>query len=222
MLDLIDVGIGDPSKFKVIPPGLRINALLDKDIARKKLGLNPDAFQCAFIGRVTQIKRPDRFLDVVKESKNRNLSVSFFIAGEGDLLESTRNRIIEEGLPVVSLGWQTDIELVLSAADLVILTSDNEGTPLSLIQAGMAGIPVISTNVGSVAEVVVDGITGILTSFDSQEIVNALEKLLSNSELRFKMGNEGARFTLSRFGVNRLVKDHRDMYVSLISNQTKS
>ena len=74
MLDLIDVGIGDPSKFKVIPPGLRINALLDKDIARKKLGLNPDAFQCAFIGRVTQIKRPDRFLDVVKESKNRNFT----------------------------------------------------------------------------------------------------------------------------------------------------
>jgi glycosyltransferase involved in cell wall biosynthesis len=144
------------------------------------------------------------------------------MAGDGELLEQCQNRIKQEELPVTILGWQSDIEIVLSAADLVLLTSDNEGTPLSLIQAGMAGLPVVSTTVGSVPEVVLDGITGIVTSLDVQEIANALEKLCMDKQLRDRLGQAAQEFTLANFGVDRLVQDHAQLYKRLIASRAKS
>ena len=219
--DLLEAGIGSKEKFGLMPPGLAIGNLPSKNDALTFFALNNERLQCAFIGRVTQIKRPDRFLDVVSEIKKRNISLDFFIAGDGELLEACRERIIAEDLPVKVLGWQSNIEKVLSAADIVVLTSDNEGTPLSLIQAGMAGLPVVSTNVGSVPEVVLDNTTGLITSLDVQEIADALEKLVSDKALRAQLGNAGQEFTLANFGVERLVHDHEELYKKLLSSPTK-
>ena len=178
--------------------------------------------QCAFIGRVTQIKRPDRFLDVTSEIKKRGVGIEFFMAGDGELLDTCRERIAREQLPVKILGWQSDIEKVLAAADFVVLTSDNEGTPLSLIQAGMAGLPVVTTGVGSIPEVVLDGTTGIITSLDVQEIADALKKLVNDSTLRTRMGFAAKEFTLANFGVKRLVHDHEELYKKLLANRAMS
>jgi glycosyltransferase involved in cell wall biosynthesis len=219
--DLLEAGIGSKEKFGLMPPGLAIGNLLSKNDALTFFGLNNERLQCAFIGRVTQIKRPDRFLDVVSEIKKRDISLDFFMAGDGELLEACQERIIAENLPVTVLGWQSNIEKVLSAADIVVLTSDNEGTPLSLIQAGMAGIPVVSTNVGSVPDVVLDNVTGLITSLDVQEIADALEKLASDKALRAQLGIAGQEFTLANFGVQRLVRDHELLYKKLLSSPTK-
>jgi glycosyltransferase involved in cell wall biosynthesis len=220
--DLLNAGIGTKNKFGLMPPGLGIGSLSPKEDSQKVLGLTSDRLQCAFIGRVTQIKRPDRFLDVVSELKKREIELDFFIAGDGELLEMCRERIKKEGLPVTILGWQSDIERVLSAADIVVLTSDNEGTPLSLIQAGMAGLPVVTTNVGSVPEVVLEGLTGIVTGLDVQELAVALEKLVNDKVLRSKLGAAAQEFTLSNFGVKRLVHDHEVLYKKLLSSRAKS
>jgi len=220
--DLLLAGIGKPEKFGLMPPGLEIGKLLNKKDAMDFFGLSNQTLQCAFIGRVTQIKRPDRFLNVVSEIQKRGLPIEFFIAGDGELLQNCRERISREDLPVKVLGWQSDIEQVLSATDVVILTSDNEGTPLSLIQAGMAGLPVVTTRVGSVPEVVLDGITGIVTSLDVQQIADALEILAKSAELRAQMGTSGREFTLANFGVKRLVNDHEVLYKKLIANRAKS
>ena len=220
--DLLQAGIGSKSKFGLMPPGLTIGILPDRQDSRTALALPVDSLQCAFIGRVTQIKRPDRFLDVVNEIKKRGIELDFFIAGDGELLEMCRERIKKEGLPVTILGWQSDIERVLSAADIVVLTSDNEGTPLSLIQAGMAGLPVVTTNVGSVPEVVLDGLTGIVTRLDVQEIAKALEKLVNDKVLRANLGAAAQKFTMSNFGVERLVHDHEELYKKLLSSRAKS
>ena len=220
--DLLNAGIGTKNKFGLMPPGLGIGSLSPKEDSRKILGLTSDRLQCAFIGRVTQIKRPDRFLDVVSEIKKRGVDLDFFIAGDGELLDMCRERIKKEGLPVTILGWQSDIERVLSAADIVVLTSDNEGTPLSLIQAGMAGLPVVTTNVGSAPEVVLDGSTGIVTGLDVQEIAAALEKLVNDKVLRSELGAAAQEFTLSNFGVKRLVHDHEVLYKKLLSSRAKS
>jgi glycosyltransferase involved in cell wall biosynthesis len=178
--------------------------------------------QFAFIGRVTQIKRPDRFLDVVSELKTRGIKVEFFMAGDGELLNACRERVTREDLPVKILGWQSDIEKVLSAADVVILTSDNEGTPLSLIQAGMAGLPVVTTNVGSVPEIVLDGITGIITGLDVHEVADAIEKLVNSSDLRAQLSVAAQNFTLANFGVERLANDHEELYKRLLASRAKS
>jgi glycosyltransferase involved in cell wall biosynthesis len=220
--DLLHAGIGNAKKFGLMPPGLAIGVLPDRNRSRELLGLPVEQLQCAFIGRITQIKRPDRFLDVVSEIKKRQVSLDFFIAGDGELLETCRNRIATEQLPVSVLGWQSNIERVLSAADLVVLTSDNEGTPLSLIQAGMVGLPVVATNVGSVSEVVLNHQTGIITELDVQQIADALENLVNKPGLRVKLGNSAREFTLANFGVQRLVHDHEELYKRLLSNRAKS
>jgi glycosyltransferase involved in cell wall biosynthesis len=218
--DLLKAGIGSKEKFGLMPPGLALGNLSSKNDALTFFGLNNQRLQCAFIGRVTQIKRPDRFLDVVSEIKKRQVNLDFFIAGDGELLEVCRERIIAENLPVKVLGWQSNIEKVLSAADIVVLTSDNEGTPLSLIQAGMARRPVVSTNVGSVPEVVLDNVTGLVTGLEVQEIADALEKLVSDKALRAQLGIAAQEFTLANFGVQRLVRDHELLYKKLLSSPT--
>ena len=220
--DLLNAGIGSKSKFGLMPPGLAIGVLPDRKESRIALTLPTNSLQCAFIGRVTQIKRPDRFLNVVSEIKKRGVILDFFIAGDGELLDICQERIKREDLPVTILGWQSDIERVLSSADMVVLTSDNEGTPLSLIQAGMAGLPVVTTNVGSVPEVVLDGVTGIVTGLDVQEIADALEKLVNEKVLSTKLGTAAKEFTLSNFGVKRLVDDHEALYKKLLFSRAKS
>jgi len=220
--DLLNAGIGKKEKFNLMPPGLEISKLPAKGDSLKSFALSDTRLHCAFIGRITQIKRPDRFLDVVSEVKKRGVALDFFIAGDGELLESCSKRISDQKLPVTMLGWQSDIEKVLSAADIVVLTSDNEGTPLSLIQAGMAGLPVVTTNVGSVPEVVLDGVTGIVTDLDVQKIANALEKLATNKALREQLGLTAQEFTLANFGVQRLVHDHEELYKKLLASRAKS
>ena len=220
--DLLAVGIGNSKKFGLMPPGLEIDQLPNKSESQESYGLSTTTLQCAFIGRVTQIKRPDRFLDVVCEIKRRGVNLEFFIAGDGKLLDQCREKIARESLPVTVLGWQNNIEKVLSAADIVVLTSDNEGTPLSLIQAGIAGLPVVTTRVGSVPEVVLDGKTGIITRLDVQEIADGLEKLANSNELRVQLGTAAQEFTLANFGVKRLVNDHEELYKRLLTNQAKS
>jgi len=222
MQDLLKAGIGKSKKFSVMPPGLEIGNLLNKSESQEFYGLSTQTLHCAFIGRVTQIKRPDRFLDVVREIEQRGVAIEFFIVGDGELLRSCRERITREDLHVKVLGWESNIERVLSAADIVLLTSDNEGTPLSLIQAGMAGLPVVTTRVGSVPEVVLDGITGMITNLDVKEIADALEKLAKNLEMRSQMGTSAKEFTLAHFGVQRLVIDHEVIYKKLIANRAKS
>jgi glycosyltransferase involved in cell wall biosynthesis len=215
--DLIAVGIGNLRKFAVMPPGLQLANIPTKAAARIELGLEPIEIYCAFIGRITQIKRPDRFLDVTSQVQADNVKVHFIVAGAGEKLQYCEERVSSENLPVTFLGWREDIEVVLAAADFVILTSDNEGTPLSLIQAGMVGIPVVATNVGSTNEIVADGHTGFLTDLSVEQLSHAVAKLASDSDLRAKMGAAGKEYTLARYGVERLVKDHQDLYLRLLN-----
>jgi len=215
--DLIAVGIGNSQKFAVMPPGLQLANIPTKTAARIELGLDQNEIYCAFIGRITQIKRPDRFLDVASQVQTDNVKVDFIVAGAGEKLQYCQDRVATEILPVTFLGWREDIEVVLAAADFVVLTSDNEGTPLSLIQAGMVGIPVVATNIGSTNEIVVDGQTGFLTDLSVDQLAQAVTKLASDSDLRAKMGAAGKEYTMARYGVERLVKDHQDLYLRLLN-----
>jgi glycosyltransferase involved in cell wall biosynthesis len=204
-----------------MPPGLEIGKLEKRNQVSMYFGLSQSKLHCAFIGRVTKIKRPDRLLDVVREIKRRGLDLEFFIAGDGELLDSYREIISCENLPITILGWQLNIEKVLSAADIVISTSDNEGTPISLIQAGMAGLPVVATNVGSVSEVVLTGETGILTGLKVNDIADALELLFNSRSLREELGIGAHKFTTSNFGLRRFVREHEELYRVLLANHFK-
>ena len=214
--DLIEVGIGSRAKFSVVNPGVQIQPLPDKQKVLTKLDLDQEIIYCAFIGRLTKIKRPDRMLEVASELKNRNINIHFIVAGGGELLAESKNIALKQNLPVTFLGWQEDIEEVLAISDLVLLTSDNEGTPIALIQAGMAGIASVSTNAGSIAEVVVNNQTGLITDFSVKNIADALEKLASNSRLRKQYGQAASQFCLGKFHTEIMISNYSKLYKQLI------
>lgn len=219
--ELLEVKIGRPEFFGVMPPGLELNAIPLQHDARKDLDLDTSSPRLigAYIGRVTQIKRPDRFLDVVEELSRKGVPVSFLVAGSGELFSECEMRVSKAKLPVRFLGWVSNVEQILAASDFVILTSDNEGMPLSLIQAGMAGKPVVATNVGSVDEVVMNSYTGIVTTKSVEAIVEGIERLVFDETTRSQLGRNAINFTMEKFSLKRLTKDHENLYRHLIFNR---
>jgi len=213
--DLLNVKIGNLSKFRVVPPGLEINLTKSKMQSRTELDLDQNAVYFSWIGRVVPIKDPLRLIRIAEITKRSKLPIRFCVAGDGPLLPEISQLAQNRQLPIDFLGWQPDIERVLAASDAVILTSINEGTPLSLIQAQMAGKPIISTAVGSVLEIVDNNKTGFVGDFDDDEFASCILKLSEDSTLRVRMGNLGREFALKRFSVERLALDHEKIYTDL-------
>jgi glycosyltransferase involved in cell wall biosynthesis len=210
--DLLAAGIGKSEQFKVFFPGLPAPKNVGKTEARSELPLEQSLIYCTFVGRLTQIKRPDRLLDVAVEMKNRGSYIHFLVAGEGELFESSKNRAIKESLPITFLGWRNDIDNILAASDIAILTSDNEGIPLTLIQAAFAGLPIVSTDVGSISDIVVDQSNGYLTELNASAMADALEKLIRDEKLREIMGASGKARAHELFSLEKALQDHSDLY----------
>jgi glycosyltransferase involved in cell wall biosynthesis len=118
------------------------------------------------------------------------------------------------------LGWRSDVEALYAASDLIVLTSDNEGMPVSLIEAASLGVPAVCSNVGSVSEVVIDGETGILTDTEPSAIAAAVSQLLEDGALRAKMGLAAAERARRLFSTDRLVEDTADLYRSFAAGET--
>jgi glycosyltransferase involved in cell wall biosynthesis len=213
--ELLAAGIGSPVQYTVVPPGTRLGPLPGRAAARRDLGLPPAGPVVAYIGRLTQIKRPDRLSAVARDVIAAVPGTVFAICGGGDLAGSVSSATADLGASVRLLGWRADVERVYAAADVVVLTSDNEGMPLSLIEAGLAGVPAVATNVGSVAEVVRDGSTGLLTRCDAGELARGVIQLLREPELRGRMGRAAAQWSHDRFGAERLVADVQRVYESI-------
>ncbi|MGW0553602.1 glycosyltransferase [Streptomyces sp. NPDC002926] len=212
--DLVAAGIGKANQFTVVPPGTRLATAPEPADARRLLGLPQDCPVVAYVGRITGIKRPDRFLAVAREVRHAVPGVHFVVCGSGDF-QPDPEAVAELGDSLHLLGWRADVETVYAAADLVLLTSDNEGMPVSLIEAGLAGLPAVATNVGSVAEVVQDGTTGLLAGLSSGELARHTVTLLRDAELRREMGTQARTFTTQRFGEERLVADTQALYTSI-------
>jgi glycosyltransferase involved in cell wall biosynthesis len=214
--DLISAGIGNTDKYLVFPPGVEKPMIFEKQAAADRLGISADRVYCLYLGRITRIKRPDRLIEVATILRTKNVDVYFLIAGEGDLFQEIQDSSAELNLPFIFLGWQHDLAALFSVANILVMTSDNEGTPLSIVQAQLSGVPVISTNVGSVGEVLLDGVSGFLTNLDSNVIAEKIEFLVNNPKLRVEMGVAGFNFAGEKFSPCRLVSDHERLYKELI------
>jgi glycosyltransferase involved in cell wall biosynthesis len=211
--ELVAAGVGRDGQYVVVPPGTTLGPLPDRASARMALGVPGEEPVVAFVGRLTRIKRPDRLVSVARELCRRVPGVRFVICGSGDATAEVEAAAGE--LPLRMVGWRSDVETVYAAADLVLLTSDNEGMPVSLIEAGMAGVPVVATRVGSVGEVVEDGVTGLLGPCDAGELADRAARLLLDESLRREMGVRARARTAERFGPDRLVSDVTGIYTSI-------
>ena len=206
--DLLAAGIGKENQYKVFFPGLPTPADISRLDARNQLGWSMDEIYVTFVGRLTQIKRPDRLLDIAARVEGAR----FIIAGEGELFEECKKRAVDENLPALFLGWRKDIDLILAASDIAILTSDNEGIPLTLIQAAFAGLPIVATRVGSISDIVIEGGNGFLLAPDAGAMARAVQELINRPSLREAMGKAGREHAHRHFSLARMVKDHSDLY----------
>ena len=210
--DLVDAGIGRDSRYEVIFPGLQPLKVSSKEAAKKSLGLESNTTYLVFVGRLTQIKRPDRLLEIARHLNMNNPDSQILVAGAGELLDPIMCKSESECLPMTFLGWRNDIELLLSAADIAILCSDNEGIPLILIQASQAGLPIVSTDIGSVSDIVIDGVTGYLTEVSSEALIQGISTLLENPELRHTFGKAGEDRVKEIFSSRSMVEHHQKLY----------
>jgi len=210
--DLLDAGIGIDSKYEVIYPGLQPLKVSSKEEARKSLGLLPNKTYLVFVGRLTQVKRPDRLLEVARYLNTNHPDSQMLIVGAGEFLSTIKSKSESEGLPMAFLGWRNDIGSILSAADIAILCSDNEGIPLTLIQASQAGLPIVSTDVGSVSDIVIDSVTGYLTQVSAESLIQGIEALLENPELRHTFGKAGQHRAKEFFSSLSMVERHQKLY----------
>jgi glycosyltransferase involved in cell wall biosynthesis len=212
--DLLAAGIGRPAQYAVVPPGTSLGPMPGRAAARQALGVPLDAPVAAFVGRLTRVKRPDRLLAVARDVGHAIPGARFVVCGHGDLATDIEDAARHGNGGIMPLGWRADVETVYAAADLVVLTSDNEGMPVSLIEAALAGLPVVATDVGSVAEVVQHEATGILTGADHEALARAVTRLLADEPLRRDMGIRARAWATARFGPERLVSDIERLYES--------
>jgi glycosyltransferase involved in cell wall biosynthesis len=217
MQELLQAKIGNREKFFVIGPGLKVKNLPPRDLVKNKLGIPKEKFIVTWLGRVVEIKAPERILEIALECKLRGLDVHFVICGDGPILEELKSKSVELNIPIQFLGWQTEIEPILSFSDLVLLTSENEGMPVSLIQAQMAGIPVLTTDVGSASEVMINEESGFCLKYSAKDFVDKIEILIGNPEMQKLFGKVGRSNALEKFSHSRLVSDHLKLYTTLTS-----
>ena len=212
MRDLLRAGIGTEYKFHVIFPGLQDFQALSRIQARDELGLGFEKIYIVFVGRLTQIKRPDRLIEIASELKTEYPNVQILVAGAGELLDSIKSESESKNLPITFYGWRNDIARILSASDIAILCSDNEGIPLTLIQAAQAGLPIVSTNVGSVGDIVKDGINGTLVEGHVSEFSRGLKELIEDEGLRLRYGVAGKERASELFSSKSMIKAHENFY----------
>jgi glycosyltransferase involved in cell wall biosynthesis len=201
--DLLAAGVGNEHLFIVSRPGIQELEHFDKQIIREKLGIPNSRVVVGWLGRMTKIKRADRAVALAKVFPE----VVFLLGGEGELLEELKATAPTN---VLFLGW-TEPEIIWSASDIALLTSDNEAQPIALIEAGLSGIPAIAENVGSVSEVIKKGETGFLVS-GSQQRIEALNQLSSDPSLALEMGMSAKKYCESEFGLQQFLDSHLTAY----------
>jgi len=218
--ELVTLAVASPSKFEVVPLGFDLSAFtveadqraLSRDALRAELGIAPQARVLTLIARLVPIKRVDRFLRVAQALSDIP-NLHFLIVGDGELREELRRSPEADalGARLTWAGFRRDMPAVCFASDVVIQTSDNEGTPVSLIEAQAAGVPVVSTNVGGTASAV--GTRRQLAAADDElGLAAAARSLLTDPELARAAGVAGRERVLSRFGLERLVSDIDALY----------
>lgn len=211
----------------VIPLGFDLGPFNEKRkneraAQREKLKLSDDTLAIAIIGRFAPIKNHDLFFDVVDRvlSKTTN-KLRFFVVGDGSERSNIEARASDLNArydnEIVLTSWITDIASFNAAVDLICLTSSNEGTPVSLIEAQAACIPVVSTDVGGVRDIVQDGDTGYVVPVDEPDMfAEKLLELIENEKKRQKMSQNGWTFVKDKFHYETLVRNVDRLYKDLL------
>ncbi len=234
-----DFNVGKSGQFEVIPLGIDLQAFENwrekRHILRQEIGAENDELLIGLVGRLTEVKNHGMFLRVVSlfnETEKADLpNIKFVVIGDGNLRDELENFTKELRISdsVVFLGNRNDADVFYAGLDIIALTSVNEGTPLSLIEAMANEKPVISTLVGGVVDLLgeveseKEGFVickrGIgVASNDSEGFCKGLRYLIKNEKLRFELQENGKNFVLERYDKKRLISDIKNLYKNLLKS----
>jgi glycosyltransferase involved in cell wall biosynthesis len=222
--DLVDLGVAPASKFVVVRLGLDLEQRTAapesaREQVRQELSVAPDQFLVAWLGRMTEIKRVDDLLRAFADLRGRGVDAVLALVGDGPNRESLVELAEHLGVgdAVRFTGFRRDVGSIYRASDVVALSSANEGTPVSLIEALAAGCAVVTTDVGGAVDVLDGGRVGFLVpAGDTKAFADRLEDLVRQPELRHEFGTAGREHVLARYSVHRLVRDVDRLYRGLL------
>jgi glycosyltransferase involved in cell wall biosynthesis len=210
--ELIESGVGYLDQYRVVKPGVQPIDKLGKEKTRQKFSIPLDKIVVGWLGRFAPVKRPDRVIELAYRFPN----LIFLLGGDGELFQE-----IKESAPpnVILAGWSEPNE-IWSASDIALLTSNNEAQPISLIEAGTSGLPLVGENVGSVSEVISHNDSGFLT-YDFDTRAHAISILSLDSHLRIAMGREASNFCIKTFSNRQFLESHMNAYREAIKRKNQ-
>lgn len=226
-----------PERCTVIPLGFDLkkfqeNSAIKREKFRKMYALSDEEIAICIVGRLVPVKNHRMFIQVAKLAHEKHKNARFFIVGDGELndelkeyckslgLGFTENMAPSAATPLVFTSWINAVDEVMAGIDIVALTSLNEGTPVSLIEAQSSGKPIVSTRVGGIEDVVIENESALLCeSGDVQAFLNSIVALLDNRPRMLKMGETGREWVYNRFGYERLIDDMTSLYENLLEEK---
>jgi glycosyltransferase involved in cell wall biosynthesis len=225
--DLVAIGVAPRKKFVVVRLGIELDRRVaptpDGAGGRALVGIPRDRFVVGWFGRMTAVKRTQDLVDVLAGLHRRGVPAHLLLVGDGIDRERLEERAFELGLAraCTFLGYQGDVSRWFAACDAVVLTSENEGTPVTVIEALAAGRAVVTYGVGGVADVVRDGVDGfVVAPRDTDRMAERLAELATDPELRKRLGATGRTRVVRRYAVDRLVEDMDTLYRALLGERT--
>ena len=162
-----------------------------------------------FVGHLTRTKRPGYFVDVVSSVRRSGVDAVGLVVGDGPLL-AEMSTSVEEGIEL--LGRRDDVPQILAASDIFLFTSvsEGEGMPGVLIEAGLAGLPTVTTDVPGARTVILDGETGfIVGEGDFDGFVTCAQRLAQDPELRLRMGRAARARCMDHLTLERSLEEWR-------------
>ena len=224
--DLVRLGVAPRSKFRVLPLGLDLDRLAElpgelRAGSRAKLGIGEGEILLVFVGRIVPIKRLGLLLEALARAREADPRLRLAVVGDGEERPQLERQAAELGIAgdVLFRGYRRELRPVFAAADLAVLSSDNEGTPVSLIEAAAAGLPAVATDVGGVREVVGED-TGILTpQGNATALAAAIVEMASDPDRRARCGHAARQHAIGRYGAQRLLTDVDQLYRELLATR---
>lgn len=235
-----DFRIAPAEKFHVVPLGFDLDRFQTgqeekRKSFREEFGLEDDVIAIGIIGRLVPVKNHGLFLNALQHVlKHTSKKVKAFIIGDGETRAALEGQATALGIsfsteqsnehrhPLVFTSWRSDIDRINAGLDIICLTSFNEGTPVSLIEAQAANKPIVSTRVGGIADIVAEGQTALLSEVRDQEgFSHHLLQLVEDDALRARLGSNSRSHVMQRFSYQRLVADMSQLYRQLLQKKMK-
>lgn len=206
-IDLLNAGVGKPEQYFSIPPGVNPLKLESKSRARRELGLVKEKRPIVvWMARVVAVKGPERVIELAKAIPDAR----FLLVGGGNMYEEIKSNAPTN---LTLVGWKS-AKLIWSVADLAVSTSKNEGMPIALIEAQLAGVPVVALNVGSVEEVIENNRTGFVYESFGNSYKEGTRDLIRNKKIRNKFSRNAKTRAKRQFAPKKMLERHLQLFES--------